>query len=110
MIFVSSISVAQQISYTKLSIQTPQKATIFSPVKDLRFYKIPAATNHSQPFLSPNFYASQLGFFCKQEIKLDKITKIPFRFRLGSVEECKRLETPSPEGVQGKCLKMESVF
>jgi len=43
-------------------------------------------------FLSPNFYASQLGFFCKQEIRFDKITKIPFRFRLGSVEQCNRLE------------------
>lgn len=44
------------------------------------------------PFLSPAFYSIQLGFFCKQEIKLDKLTKIPFRFRLGSVEECNRLE------------------
>ena len=43
-------------------------------------------------FLSPGFYASQLGFFCKQEIKMDKITKVPFRFRLGSVAECNRLE------------------
>ncbi len=43
-------------------------------------------------FLSANYYASQLGFFCKQEIKFDKITKISFRFRLGSVEECNRLE------------------
>ena len=44
------------------------------------------------PFLSPSFYASQLGFFCKQEIKFDKTTKIPFRFRLGSLQECDWLE------------------
>lgn len=43
-------------------------------------------------FLSPGFYASQLGFFCKQEIKMDKTTKVPFRFRLGSVADCNRLE------------------
>lgn len=43
-------------------------------------------------FLPADFYATQLGFFCKQEIKFDKLTKIPFRFRLGSVEECDRLE------------------
>jgi hypothetical protein len=44
------------------------------------------------PFLSPGYYASQLGFFCKQEIKLQKTAKIPFKFRLGSVEDCDRME------------------
>ena len=45
-----------------------------------------------QPFLSANYYASRLGFFCKQEIKWQKLTKIPFTFRLGSIEECDRME------------------
>lgn len=49
-------------------------------------------TISARPFLSPQFYSAQLGFFCKQEIKFDKITKIPFRFRLGSVDQCDRLE------------------
>jgi hypothetical protein len=44
------------------------------------------------PFLSPGYYASQLGFFCKQEIKLEKTAKIPFKFRLGSVDDCDRME------------------
>lgn len=43
-------------------------------------------------FLSPGFYASQLGFFCRQEIKFEKVTKVPFKFRLGSVETCDYLE------------------
>ena len=46
----------------------------------------------SQPFLPANYYSNQLGFFCKQEIKFEKIYKIPFKFRLGSIEECDRLE------------------
>ena len=46
----------------------------------------------SKPFLSPGYYASQLGFFCKQEIKLEKTAKIPFKFRLGSVDDCDRME------------------
>lgn len=45
-----------------------------------------------KPLLPGNFYSRQLGFFCKQEIKMDKATKIAFRFRLGSVEQCNRLE------------------
>jgi len=44
------------------------------------------------PFLSANYYASQLSFFCKQEIKIEKSVKIPFKFRLGSVDECDRME------------------
>jgi hypothetical protein len=45
-----------------------------------------------QTYLPSNFYVTGLGFFCKQEIKLEKITKVPFRFRLGSVEECDHME------------------
>ena len=42
--------------------------------------------------IAPNFYVQHLGFFCKQEIKMDRITRVPFRFRLGSVDDCDRLE------------------
>lgn len=39
-----------------------------------------------------NFYTANLGFFCKQELKFEAKTKIPFKFRLGGVQECDRLE------------------
>lgn len=45
-----------------------------------------------QPVLSPAYYASQLGFFCKREIKFEKTAKIPLKFRLGSVAECDWME------------------
>ena len=39
-----------------------------------------------------DFYSSQLGFFCKKEWKLESATKLPFRFRLGSIQYCDWLE------------------
>ena len=31
-------------------------------------------------------YVNNLGFFCRQELKMDKVLAIPIRFRLGSRE------------------------
>ena len=40
----------------------------------------------------PMFYCNNLGFVCKQEIKFQKIIKLPFIFRLGSVQYVDYLE------------------
>ena len=39
-----------------------------------------------------NAYLHSLGFFCRKEIQLDKITPLPVRFRLGSIDYVNYLE------------------
>ena len=44
------------------------------------------------PGLPGRFYYDCLGFFCKKEIQLQRITNVPFRFRLGSLAFVNYLE------------------
>ena len=37
-------------------------------------------------------YVNNLGFFCRYELKMDKVLAVPIRFRLGSREYVDRLE------------------
>jgi hypothetical protein len=91
MIFVSNAIFAQKTSSQKENLLLRELAKT-QAVRPFANNSLPGNPVQSKPFLSPQFYSSQLGFFCREEIKFDKITKIPFRFRLGSVDQCDRLE------------------
>lgn len=51
------------------------------------------------PVLPANFYCSQLGFFCKTELKFEAATRIPFKFRLGSIQYNDWLEGKKNAGI-----------
>ena len=51
-----------------------------------------AAKPISIKVLPQNFYKAHLGFFCKKELQVQKLTKLPVFFRLGSKQYVDYLE------------------
>ena len=39
-----------------------------------------------------DYYTQHFGIMCKKELAIEKATKIPLRFRLGSLQQCNYLE------------------
>ena len=97
MIFVANAAFSQRIS-----VFQKQKLLLSYTTKPLNkgftwqtisLSSVNTSTNTKPELpISAGFYASNLGFFCRQEIKFEKTTKIPFKFRLGSVQQCDWME------------------
>lgn len=92
MIFVRGISTAQKtVTFSPLPGVFPYSATSFVLQSFTSSKNLPVILKN-RAVVSPDYYARQLGFFCRQEIKLDKVARFGFRFRLGSVAQCDMLE------------------
>jgi len=50
------------------------------------------STYFSLRVLPSDYYSSNVGFFCKKELQVQNVLKVPLRFRLGSIAYCDAME------------------
>ena len=76
--------------FNKLS--TPAYASAFFTARKLVQPLLPVWPPAPAATIGHDFYTQQFGFFCRQELRLEKASGLPLRFRLGSLKDCNYLE------------------
>ncbi len=74
-----------------LSVNAQQLQKFSSPNQQ----RIDSLRNVPIKIITSDYYTHNLAFFCKKELQLEKITKVPFRFRLGNIDYVDYLEGKS---------------
>ena len=92
MIFVANSVAAQQKNIQPNTVKGFTQSTLLS-TNSIRIQNV------EKSIIDPRFYVNNLGFFCKQELKLQAATGLPFKFRLGSLQYCDRMEGKINAGI-----------
>jgi hypothetical protein len=77
------------IFYKKIGAAKP---TTFINTSSIYNSNVPTPKFILLNIIPASYYSSQLGFFCKKELQLDKVVAVPLRFRLGSLAYVNYLE------------------
>ena len=86
---------AKFASFDKTSISFNNKASLIRSKNHLvikepsDYFPLTITDPNSIP---ADFSTCKYGFFCREELKIEKATKIPLRIRLGSLEQCNYYE------------------
>ena len=75
--FVQSPAATPGPKQSTRTVESP----LYNPIIKAQPVKVPA-----------NLYIQQLGFVCKKELQVQKATRLPLFFRLGSLPYCNYLE------------------
>jgi hypothetical protein len=88
-------SSAQNTTLSRLNTTFRLKNSLNSSGSLIYFTTPPSILNSLQNvkhIVPADFYTCNIGFFCKKELVIEKATKIPLRFRLGSLQQCNYYE------------------
>ena len=77
--------------------QQPKNKILGKPVVNVK--PVIYINPRSYPIITADFYTCNFGFFCKKELQIEKSTKIPLRFRLGSLQYNDYLEGKPNTGI-----------
>src|SRR5580658_6504192 len=83
---ISTISLSQQVLQPGMRKDTIMITCPLHPGTPL----MPQVVKSEQA-IPQNFYTQHLGFFCRQELKMQEV-HVPVTFRLGSMDYCNWLE------------------
>jgi hypothetical protein len=99
LIFQKSFSQVAVLRFTappvlKVTMLTSRPLLFSEPVKNrINLLEKPVDQKFQiKNIVAPDYYTQHFGFFCQKESAFEKTTKIPLRFRLGSLEYCNKLE------------------
>ncbi|MDQ6845491.1 MAG: hypothetical protein M3Z92_14275 [Bacteroidota bacterium] len=99
--FISGSQVySQAVTFSKNDYTKFIEKSTFKPYPANDFHvrfapAVPSGASYLTSIKTPipaDYYTRNFGFFCKQELNFEKTTKIAFRFRLGSLEQCNYYE------------------
>jgi hypothetical protein len=90
-LFFSNLSWAQQ-HQLRFQIPKPQIVLNTTTNKKVQNFLSPTIKLSAINVIPQNLYTQNFGFFCKQELVFEKVTKIPLRFRIGSLVACNIIE------------------